>query len=192
MQGTGASRAILGSRLTWGPALPRSREDEDALEQARRAHEEARRRQEQQQQQRQEQQQQQQQAAAVAAAAPPQAQSSQPQSMLDQQRELARKREQERRRREAVSRGTWWELGAGVHLEDPGIKVVIGPREGRIGSEPRPVVVYLAGLLSSLAPGFETGWKDQGGYEGTAPGGTVHPKLTSTSFFPSRWQLQLT
>lgn len=80
----------------------RSREDEDALEQARRAHEEARRRQEQQ-QQRQEQQQQQQQAAAVAAAAAPQAQSSQPQSMLDQQRELARKREQERRRREAMA-----------------------------------------------------------------------------------------
>lgn len=76
----------------------RSREDEDALEQARRAHEEVRRRQEQQ-QQRQEQQQQQQ-AAAVAA---PQAQSSQPQSMLDQQRELARKREQERRRREAMA-----------------------------------------------------------------------------------------
>nr|XP_008537618.1 PREDICTED: bromodomain-containing protein 4 [Equus przewalskii] len=86
----------------------RSREDEDALEQARRAHEEARRRQEQQQQrQEQQQQQQQQQAAAVAAAAAaPQAQSSQPQSMLDQQRELARKREQERRRREAVSGGT--------------------------------------------------------------------------------------
>ena len=84
----------------------RSREDEDALEQARRAHEEARRRQEQQQQQqqqRQEQQQQQQQAAAVAAASAPQAQSSQPQSMLDQQRELARKREQERRRREAMA-----------------------------------------------------------------------------------------
>ncbi|KAB0395117.1 hypothetical protein E2I00_005729 [Balaenoptera physalus] len=82
----------------------RSREDEDALEQARRAHEEARRRQEQQQQQqRQEQQQQQQQAAAVAAAAAPQARSSQPQSMLDQQRELARKQEQERRRREAMA-----------------------------------------------------------------------------------------
>lgn len=88
----------------------RSREDEDALEQARRAHEEARRRQEQQQQQQQrqeqQQQQQQQQAAAVAAAAAaaaPQAQSSQPQSMLDQQRELARKREQERRRREAMA-----------------------------------------------------------------------------------------
>lgn len=88
--------------LMWDlTALPRSREDEDALEQARRAHEEVRRRQEQQ-QQRQEQQQQQQQAAAVAA---PQAQSSQPQSMLDQQRELARKREQERRRREAVRKG---------------------------------------------------------------------------------------
>lgn len=159
MQGTGAPRAILGSRLTWGPALPRSREDEDALEQARRAHEEARRRQEQQQQQQrqEQQQQQQQQAAAVAAATAPQAQSSQPQSMLDQQRELARKREQERRRREAVSRGTWWELWAGVHLEDPGIKVVLEPREGRISSEPRPVAVYLAGLLSSLAPGFETG-----------------------------------
>lgn len=83
----------------------RSREDEDALEQARRAHEEARRRQEQQQQQQrqEQQQQQQQQAAAVAAASAPQAQSSQPQSMLDQQRELARKREQERRRREAMA-----------------------------------------------------------------------------------------
>ncbi|XP_012883734.1 PREDICTED: bromodomain-containing protein 4 [Dipodomys ordii] len=80
----------------------RNREDEEALEQARRVHEEARRRQEQQQQQRQEQQQQQQQQAAVAAAAAPQGQSSQPQSMLDQQRELARKREQERRRREAM------------------------------------------------------------------------------------------
>lgn len=138
MQGTGAPRAILGSRLTWGPALPRSREDEDALEQARRAHEEARRRQEQQQQQqqRQEQQQQQQQAAAVAAASAPQAQSSQPQSMLDQQRELARKREQERRRREAVSRGTWWELlGRSSTLKILGIKVV-GPREGRAGREP--------------------------------------------------------
>lgn len=161
MQGTGAPRAILGSRLTWGPALPRSREDEDALEQARRAHEEARRRQEQQQQQqRQEQQQQQQQqaaAVAAAAAAAPQAQSSQPQSMLDQQRELARKREQERRRREAVSRGTWWELWAGVHLEDPGIKVVPGPREGRIGSEPRLVAAHLTGLLSSLAPGLNRG-----------------------------------
>lgn len=161
MQGTGAPRAILGSRLTWGPALPRSREDEDALEQARRAHEEARRRQEQQ-QQRQEQQQQQQQAAAVAAAAAPQAQSSQPQSMLDQQRELARKREQERRRREAVSRGAWWEFWAGVYLEDPRIKVVLGPREGRIGSEPRPVAVHLAGLLSSLALGFEQGLKGPG------------------------------
>lgn len=152
MQGTGAPRAILGSRLTWGPALPRSREDEDALEQARRAHEEARRRQEQQQQRQEQQQQQQQQAAAVAAA--PQAQSSQPQSMLDQQRELARKREQERRRREAVSRGTWWELWAGVHLEDPGIKVVIGPREGRIGSEPRPVAVCLPGW----SPEFTGTW----------------------------------
>lgn len=83
----------------------RSREDEDALEQARRAHEEARRRQEQQQQQQrqEQQQQQQQQAAAVAAAATPQARSSQPQSMLDQQRELARKQEQERRRREAMA-----------------------------------------------------------------------------------------
>nr|XP_034343260.1 bromodomain-containing protein 4-like [Arvicanthis niloticus] len=58
----------------------RSREDEDALEQARRAHEEARRRQEQQQQQqqRQEQQQQQQQAAAVAAASAPQARAPSP------------------------------------------------------------------------------------------------------------------
>lgn len=108
----GGSWGALGPRLTRSPALPRSREDEDALEQARRAHEEARRRQEQQQQQQQrqeqQQQQQQQQAAAVAAAAAaaaPQAQSSQPQSMLDQQRELARKREQERRRREAVSQG---------------------------------------------------------------------------------------
>lgn len=94
--------------MTRSPALLRSREDEDALEQARRAHEEARRRQEQQQQQQrqEQQQQQQQQAAAVAAAATPQARSSQPQSMLDQQRELARKQEQERRRREAVSWGT--------------------------------------------------------------------------------------
>lgn len=107
----GGSWGAPGPRLTWSPALLRSREDEDALEQARRAHEEARRRQEQQQQQRQEQQQQQQQqqaAAVAAAAAAPQAQSSQPQSMLDQQRELARKREQERRRREAVSQGPCW------------------------------------------------------------------------------------
>lgn len=68
----------------------RSREDEDALEQARRAHEEARRRQEQQRQE-------------PPPPPAPQAQSSQPQSVLDQQRELARKREQERRRREAMA-----------------------------------------------------------------------------------------
>ena len=105
--------------MTRSPALLRSREDEDALEQARRAHEEARRRQEQQQQQqRQEQQQHQQQAAAVAAAAAPQARSSQPQSMLDQQRELARKQEQERRRREAVSGGTL--VGAAGRRATPG------------------------------------------------------------------------
>ncbi|XP_048346264.1 bromodomain-containing protein 4 isoform X3 [Sphaerodactylus townsendi] len=84
----------------------RSREDEEALEQARRVHEEVRRRQEQQQQHHQQPPQQlQQQPPPVPAAAPaPQAQSSQPQSsqsMLDQQREMARKREQERRRREA-------------------------------------------------------------------------------------------
>lgn len=81
-------------------SLGRSREDEEALEQARRVHEEVRRRQEQQQQQ------QVPVPVSVAAAAPPQPQSSQPQSsqsMLDQQREMARKREQERRRREAVS-----------------------------------------------------------------------------------------
>ena len=103
--------------LTRNPALLRSREDEDALEQARRAHEEARRRQEQQQQQQrqEQQQQQQQQAAAVAAAAAPQARSSQPQSMLDQQRELARKQELERRRREAVS---WW-VSDGNHWAGP-------------------------------------------------------------------------
>lgn len=88
--------------LTASPSsLGRSREDEEALEQARRVHEEVRRRQEQQQQQ-----QQVPVPVSVAAAAPPQPQSSQPQSsqsMLDQQREMARKREQERRRREAVS-----------------------------------------------------------------------------------------
>lgn len=88
----------------------RSREDEEALEQARRAHEDIRRRQEQQQQHHQQPQQQPQQPQqpppVPAAASAPQAQSSQPQSsqsMLDQQREMARKREQERRRREAVS-----------------------------------------------------------------------------------------
>ena len=110
-------KAVPMCTLTRSPALLRSREDEDALEQDRRAHEEARRRQEQQ-QQRQEQQQQQQQAAAVAAAAAPQARSSQPQSMLDQQRELARKQEQERRRREAVSRGAL--LGTAGKRSTPG------------------------------------------------------------------------
>ena len=103
-------KAVPMCTLTRSPALLRSREDEDALEQDRRAHEEARRRQEQQQQQ--------QQAAAVAAAAAPQARSSQPQSMLDQQRELARKQEQERRRREAVSRGAL--LGTAGKRSTPG------------------------------------------------------------------------
>ena len=129
--------------LTWSPALPRSREDEDALEQARRAHEEARRRQEQQQQQRQEQQQQQQQAAAVAAAAAPQARSSQPQSMLDQQRELARKQEQERRRREAVSGWGGSLLGTagkrsipgGVETGDPEVQEVAGCKQRAVGQE---------------------------------------------------------
>ncbi|KAL8211610.1 UNVERIFIED_CONTAM: hypothetical protein K2H54_002823 [Gekko kuhli] len=86
----------------------RSREDEEALEQARRAHEDIRRRQEQQQQQHHQQQQQQPPPPppVPAAASAPQAQSSQSQSsqsMLDQQREMARKREQERRRREAMA-----------------------------------------------------------------------------------------
>lgn len=129
----GGSWGAPGPRLTWSPALLRSREDEDALEQARRAHEEARRRQEQQQQrQEQQQQQQQQQAAAVAAAAAaPQAQSSQPQSMLDQQRELARKREQERRRREAVSQGPCWGT-PGQEYNPGGVwKGDLNPEKGR-------------------------------------------------------------
>lgn len=143
----GGSWGAPGPRLTWSPALLRSREDEDALEQARRAHEEARRRQEQQQQQRQEQQQQQQQqaAAVAAAAAAPQAQSSQPQSMLDQQRELARKREQERRRREAVSQGRYW--GTPGQEYNPGASWERGP-EPREGQEHHSEKGGQAGRLS--------------------------------------------
>lgn len=106
----------VGRRLT-RRCPPRSREDEDALEQARRAHEEARRRQEQQRQE-------------PPPPPAPQAQSSQPQSVLDQQRELARKREQERRRREAVS----WGLGRGSHSSSAGGPRVAGRR--RAGTVP--------------------------------------------------------
>lgn len=150
-------RAVPMCTLTRSPALLRSREDEDALEQARRAHEEARRRQEQQ-QQRQEQQQQQQQAAAVAAAAAPQARSSQPQSMLDQQRELARKQEQERRRREAVS----WEalLGTagkrstpgGVEKGVPEVQEVAGCKQRATGQE-LGAELSLFAVLASGPPG---------------------------------------
>ena len=190
--------------LTWSPALPRSREDEDALEQARRAHEEARRRQEQQQQQRQEQQQQQQQAAAVAAAAAPQARSSQPQSMLDQQRELARKQEQERRRREAVSRGPgglcWAPLGRDTPLGELR-KGTLRSRRWRGASReplgrnlgPSSPCLCCAGPLSLQGAQARFGkccsvglWGEPS-LEGRAPNFTSsHPPLSS------RWQLPLT
>lgn len=35
-----------------------------------------------------------------------------------------------------------------------GIKV-LGPREGRVGNEPRPVALHQAGRMSVLTPGFE-------------------------------------
>ena len=185
--------------LTQSPALLRSREDEDALEQARRAHEEARRRQEQQQQQRQEQQQQQQQAAAVAAAAAPQARSSQPQSMLDQQRELARKQEQERRRREAVSRGAL--LGTagkrstpgGVEKGDPEVQEVAGAElslfvlcwpSGPPGCSGLIQEVLQCGLVGRAIDG------GQGGDSGSK--GRARNFTSSYPPLSSRWQLPLT
>lgn len=72
-------------------------------------------------------------------------------------------------------------------LQVLGVKV-LGPREGRVGSEPRPVALHQAGLVSALTPGFE---KVQGGCKGTAGGSCVQAinngeqveQSTQTHFF---------